>query len=119
MLRISEEQMRVFQAEAERQFVERTIEHIQIHHAERVEGLTAAETEERVRKALDRARSYGLSRRDTLTAFVAFTFEYGWGFDEREPAHSVLTDRSIAPDDRIETLVERLCADMDPPAGSR
>ncbi|HEX3876978.1 MAG TPA: hypothetical protein VHW24_08330 [Bryobacteraceae bacterium] len=81
MLIIRSEQMRVFEADAEREFTFEMVECLKLH-APRI-SLLVSETELKwiVETDVLRARSYGLMRRGPISLFLQLTLTLGCGFD--------------------------------------
>ena len=104
--RLRPEQLAIFQAEAEQDFVNRLAWHLKENHARAIEGLDDQVLEERIRAGLKRARRYEISEEATLASFVGLMFEFAPNFDEHPRMQAILMDRRIPPDDRIHELVE-------------
>jgi Domain of unknown function (DUF4123) len=100
------EQLAIFQPEVEQHFVNRLVQHLKQKHAIAIGGLTDQALEQRIHAGLQRARRYGFREEATFAAFVGLMFEFAPNFDEHPRIQPILTDEDIAPDDRIDVLVE-------------
>jgi hypothetical protein len=105
-MQIRKSQMDVFEQRADSAFLVEVIEHLRGHHAELVSPLPEALLRIRAYRAIERGRDCGLVSRSALTAFVALSFVFGPRFHEQEFIHSVLTDQSIDPDERVGLLMQ-------------
>ncbi len=104
---IRQAQMDVFFPQAEIAFESRLISHLHEHHEEAVEDLTDEMLLPMVRTGIARARRYGMTWESNLTAFVALMFEIAPNWDEHSFIQAVLNSRHIAPEDKMDVLVER------------
>lgn len=111
MLVIRNAQMEAFKKQAEEQFIEDIIRHLNEHHRECIGELPDAELRTRVEKGLARARTYGIDDGRGLTAFVGLMFEIAPNFDERPAIHAVLTDMSIPSGSKMDELIHRTSED--------
>ncbi len=117
MLRIRPEQLTVFQPQAEALFLEEVAKYLRKRHARTpvryrtqafaVQDMPDALLRSVVSRAVDRGRGYGLTQQSTLTAFVALMFVVAPNFDRHPLIRHALTDKSVAPDERISKLWER------------
>lgn len=103
-MQIRSQQMEVMLNDAERKFVLSTVAHMREHHAAQVSRFPEKELQTRVEAGIKRARGYGLTWESSITGFVALTFVIGPDFDKQPRIQSVLTDRSIPADERVEEL---------------
>jgi len=77
-----------------------------------------------VRVGIERARGYGMTFESSLAAFTAVMFEIAPNFDEHRLSQVLLHDEQVAPDARLDELLEVLTeknweairADYDPQA---
>src|SRR4030095_13313859 len=58
-----------------------------------------------VRNGVDRARTYGLRHENALAAFVLVMFEFAPNFDADPFLHSMLTNKDVGPDSRLDKLL--------------
>lgn len=117
MLRISPEQMEVFQPVAEEAFVIRVAEHLRDNHADVavqvpdkvlvVKQIPEEMLQEMVRQGLARARQYGLDWESSLTAFVVLMFVAAPNFDRHALVERVLKDERVEANSRIDQLWEK------------
>jgi hypothetical protein len=61
-----------------------------------------------VRSGVARGRAHGLTWESSLTKFVALMFVIAPNFDRQPAAAAVLSDASLAPDERVDALIDRL-----------
>jgi hypothetical protein len=108
MLKIRAEQMAVFQASAERSLVLRVADHLRAVHSEWAQGLDEDSLLEMVENGIARGRRYGLTFESSLTQFVVLMVVIGPNFDEHPAVWAVLTDDSIAPNERVDGLILHL-----------
>jgi len=103
---IRDEQLAELNRAAIKDFVLRMETFIRENHPKAVEGLDDETLRRRLIYGLRRAKSYGLTRENTLTAFVALMFSVGPNFDEQPSIRQLLRNDKLSPDDRIQTLAE-------------
>jgi hypothetical protein len=118
MLKIRPEQIQVFQEEAEISFARRLVEYVRQRHANVVVQLPQGPAivkqipndalHEMVRNGIARAREYGMSWESSLAAFVVLMFVSVPNFDQHPTVRRVLEDKGIAPESRINHLLERV-----------
>ena len=112
MLRIRQEQMDIFQQQAEINFIDSVVKHIRTDHAEIVQDISEDKLYKRVEYGIQRAREYGLSWRNNLNAFVTLMFEIGPDFDRFPAFQKFLTDENVLPNKRMGVLL-RETTDLD------
>ena len=116
---IRAEQMNVFEATAEDNFVRRTAAHLLEHYAKAivrlpddVESAVDQLPEEKLRSlveiSVERARSYGLTYESSISAVSALMFEVAPNFDSHRLSQVLLNDENIEPDARLDELLEVL-----------
>ena len=105
---IRAEQMQQFEAAVDEAFAKRVASHLREKHADSVDKLDAPTLLDLVTNGIQRGRGHGLRGESSLTKFVALMFVIGPDFDHHLKAASVLADTEIAPDDRVDALVEAL-----------
>ena len=118
MFKIRSEQIRVFQPEAEDAFVNRVAGYLRENHADdfvrlpetelKIAELPEANLREMVKGGIGAARRYGIEWKSNLIAFVTMMFVGAPNFDESEKAAQILNDETIAAEERIDKLTERL-----------
>lgn len=91
----------------EEEFVDLIIEHLKTESPELVANLPDVSFREMIANGLAKARSYGLNIDEHLIGFVSIMFTIAPNFDENAEIHKVLTDQSIAVDDRFKALFEK------------
>lgn len=106
LLNIRQDQLDAFSPLSEDAFVEETIAYLKEQRPEIIEGLPENVLTQRVRIGFARARSYGLKLEWTLTAFIATMFSVAPNFDEQVNIHRALIDKRVAPDDRMDLMLE-------------
>jgi hypothetical protein len=104
MLAVTQAQFEAFQPLADRAYIEQLAQSIKRRHPEAVEGLSEEALLRRVCVGLGRARSYGLTEDWALSAFVGIMFLVAPNFDQQPGIHRVLTDRTVAADDRLNVM---------------
>lgn len=106
LLKIRQEQVDAFKPQAENAFATEMIAYLKEQLPECIEGLSNDVLRQRVRTSIARAQAYGLKLEWTLTAFIATMFSVAPNFDEQENIHRALTDERVAPDDRMDHMLE-------------
>ena len=71
---------------------------------ELVERLPEDGLQDMVENGINKARSYGLESDEDIAAFVTLMFEIAPNFDFQSDIRKVLTDASIAPEDKFDQL---------------
>jgi len=105
MLRIREEQMELFQQQAEINFIDSVVKHLRTDYAEVVNDIPDDKLYKRVEYGIQRAREYGLTWKNNLNAFVTLMFEIGPDFDRFPAFEKYLTDESTLPNKRMGVLL--------------
>src|SRR5262249_52407035 len=108
MLQLRKQQLDSCTRGAELQFEKAVMAHLRENHASDVSGLPDDTLHKRVRFGIARARTYGLTFQNNLTAFVAHMFEIAPDCDEQPAIHAVLCDEAAQPDTRMDLLLERV-----------
>jgi hypothetical protein len=103
-MKITADQMKVFQRSADRAWVGDLCRHLRIHHGEAVAPFSEEEVREEVARGIERARGYGLYARSKVGFFVALLFEIGPAFDEHPKVRQLLAPGRRSPDERIAEL---------------
>ena len=105
MLHIREEQMAVFQQQAEINFIDSVVEHLRTEFAEVVKDIPDDKLHKRVEYGIQRAREYGLTWKNDLNAFVTLMFEIAPDFDRFPVFRNYLTDECVSPNERMGVLL--------------
>jgi len=106
MLIIRKEQMKVFQQQAERNFIDSVVKQLRSDHTAAVKDIPEDTLYKRVEYGIEQAREkYELTWQNNLITFVILLFEIGPDFDRLPVFQKYLTDDSIPPDDRIFALL--------------
>jgi hypothetical protein len=116
MLKIRSEQIEAFQPVADAQFVRRIVDHLRKRQSSAVVRLPQGPTlifrlpdaliHRMVQAGVARARSYGLTWESSITGFVVLMFRVAPNFDQYPAINRALTDEHVAPDARIQKLLE-------------
>jgi hypothetical protein len=80
---------------------------VRAEHPYVVEGLPDDILKEMVERGVKTARSYGLSASEALATFVLLMFEFGPEFHRHPEVQAMLTDPAMAPEARLEAVIER------------
>ena len=107
MLHIREEQMAVFQQQAERNFVSSVVENLRTNHPAAVKDTPDDTLHKRVEYGIQSAREYGLSWKNSLSTFVTLMFVIAPDFDRLSAFKQFLTDEGVPPNERMELLLEK------------
>ena len=105
-MKIRQAQLESLQPIAERDFIDRLIDHVRAEHPEEVNAYAESDLRRMAANGISRARRYGISVESSIAAFVDLMFSVAPNFDEQEHIHEVLTDASYPPDARVELLGE-------------
>jgi len=116
---IRAEQMTVFEATAEENFVRRIAAHLLERYAKTivrlpqdkqspVDELTEEDLHSLVRNSIEQARSYGLDSESSISAFSAVRFEVSPNFDKHRLCQVLLKDENTEPNARLDELLEVL-----------
>lgn len=107
MLHIREEQMAVFQQQAERNFVSSIVGHLRTNHPGTVKDMPEDVLYRRVEYGIRRAREYGFSWKNSLSTFVTLMFVIAPDFDKLPAFKKFLTDEGVPPNERMELLLQQ------------
>ncbi len=110
MFVISRAQQQDLSALEVERFVRDTCAMLRVELPAYVAHLDVAALDARVRRALGRALSYGVDDECDAQRFIRYDIGYGEGFEFRPDmgfAREVLTDPTVAPEARIDTLDAR------------
>jgi hypothetical protein len=118
MLQVRPEQMAVFTSIAEANFAQRLAAHLRAQYAETVVHLpdsspTVKELQDEtlhllIIEGIKRGRNHGLSYENAVAAFIAIMFEVAPNFDIHSLVEPFLKDESIAPNSRLDPLLNQL-----------
>jgi hypothetical protein len=108
MLTIRQNQFDAFLLQDEEKLIDFIVEHLQNESLELIDGIPLDILREQVEFGLSKARKYGFTRPNDLTAFVSIMFEISPDFDEHPPIHRVFTDESIPINKRFDAIFERV-----------
>ncbi len=106
MLIIRSEQIATLQLDANRRFARRIRDLVRTRVGEVVQQLPDAPLEDAIAALVLRAQGYGISADNHLLAFVDLAFCVSRHFDRHPPIHQILSDDTIAGDDKIRTLLD-------------
>jgi uncharacterized protein YyaL (SSP411 family) len=108
MLRIRDEQMQAFDADAQKRFEDRAIRHLRANLPRQTEHFSDDNLRARVRTGAVRAREYGLESEQQIMCFVDTTFLLANNFDTAPAfswARTILTDPQLTANQRAGTLL--------------
>ncbi len=105
MLTIRDEQLQIFQQEAERRFHREVMEHVRREVPEIAGPLPEARFARMVDFGLSKADRYGLRDEDNILTFVTLMFAVAPNFDEYLWFQILLADIRLEPDRRFEVLL--------------
>ncbi|HEY0457637.1 MAG TPA: hypothetical protein VGC97_00715 [Pyrinomonadaceae bacterium] len=118
MLKISSEQIRAFQPDADEAFVRRVSDYLRKNHAETQVhypqgATTVAEIgddalAENVRGGILRASDYGINLKSTLLSYVVLMFMSAPNFDEYPKAAQFFKDAEVIDDEALETFLDEM-----------
>ncbi|MBN1843972.1 MAG: hypothetical protein JW883_17055 [Deltaproteobacteria bacterium] len=121
MLKITKEQMEVFEQAAIRNFEDRILEHLNEHFPKQHSMLGEFAARNVIRQGFERAKSYGLTTERNVSLYINLMFMLGSGFDtdlQLPWAAEVLTDETILDEtERIDRLSDRATQYLDYVAG--
>jgi len=80
-------------------------------HAYVVEGLPEDILDEMIESGVQTGRGYGLTASEALATFVLLMFEFGPEFHRHPAIRAMLTDPALAPEERLEAVIERTPSD--------
>jgi hypothetical protein len=116
LLRISNQQLAAFDDVAESLLIRKLATTLRERHGEclvrlpdavrTVEQFDDNALRELVRNALARAKGHGLTFESSLASFVILMFETAPNFDEHPLLNRTLGDEDVAPDERINQLLD-------------
>lgn len=92
------------------QLVRTVLAHQQREYSNLLNGMPEDIQIDMIRSGISKARSYGLERAGNINAFVAIMFEIAPEFDRQPDIQRVLTDSAIAPENKIQALMDRVPA---------
>jgi adenine-specific DNA methylase len=117
MLQIHPKQMEAFGGVTDDLLAKRIVGHLRADYSDTMVqlpsgSLTVKEIEEAELKAMvtrgvAQARAYGIDHESALATFVAIMFEAAPNFDAHPELNQTLRDESVAPNSRIDKLLER------------
>jgi hypothetical protein len=118
MFKISSDQMKAFQPDAETAFVRRVMNYLKENHADApvilpndkslVGELPEEILQATVQDGIKRGGEYGISWRSTLLSFVVLLFLTAPNFDDHPKAKSFFNERSTIEDNDLEILIEQM-----------
>ncbi|WP_310388956.1 hypothetical protein [Roseateles sp.] len=108
MLTIRPVQMQAFDATAKQVFIDSVTLEIRLHLADKVADLSPDALRLRVADGLERAARYGFKKKYSLSMFIQLLFLAAPDFDQYPPIRHILQDPRLAPDDRIDHVIETL-----------
>ena len=111
MLTIRKSQMKIFQNDAERNFLTEILERLRYSHSAAIKGMEDAVLHKRVAHGITCARGYGLTWKTNLTVFVMLMLDLGPGFDRYPTFLKCLTDINLEPDERMGVLLTQMTED--------
>jgi hypothetical protein len=109
--RIRPEQEKEFEKYADLVFLRETVLYVKEQHAEKVAGLSETIIQQRVKTAIDRAKSFGLRLEDSILFFLALMFDIAPNFYEQPGIHKALTTGERSPDLRMDELLDNTTDD--------
>lgn len=98
----------MFQRLVQDQFTDETVAWFQNEVPELIAGIPAAVLRDRVVLAIAHGRSYGMRSGMALLQFVWLMLAYGPDFTGHPRIKRILADAAIAPDDRVDALLQGL-----------
>jgi hypothetical protein len=118
MFKISSDQMKVFQPDAETAFVRRVMDYLKENHAETFVNLShdklaigelpAEILETLVQDGIRRGGDYGIAWRSTLLSFIVLLFLTAPNFDEHPKPKNFFSEYKTIEDNDLEMLVEQM-----------
>ena len=109
--RIRPEQEKEFEKYADLVFLRETVLYVKEQHANKVEGLSDDIIAQRVKAAIDRAKSFGLRLEGSILFFVALMFDIAPNFYEQPGIYKALTTGESSPDLRMDELLDNTSDD--------
>jgi hypothetical protein len=108
VFKIRREQAQAFREDALRDFEDRVVSHVARCFPDRHAALGQAEVHAVVRRAIDRAGSYGIVAERDVCMFADLMLALGDTFDRDEPwAAAILARRGVDPTTTLRTLFAR------------
>lgn len=98
MITLRSEQIQLFDELAERLFVKRMLEHVQIHFPDKIEHLSETILRDRVVAQIAKAKLFGFVAKPDVCDFISLSWRFGDDFDnqyETKWAGDILNDSSI------------------------
>ena len=98
MITLRSEQIQLFDELAERLFVKRMLEHVQIHFPDEIEQLSESAMRDRVAAQIEKAGSFGIVSKPDVCDFISLSWQFGDDFDAQYKtkwAGDILNDTSI------------------------
>ena len=98
MITLRSEQIQLFDELAERLFVKRMLEHVQIHFPDKIEQVSESIIRDRVVAQIARAKSLGFVAKPDVCDFISLCWQFGDDFDNQYKtkwAGDILNDTSI------------------------
>jgi hypothetical protein len=118
MLKISSDQMKAFQPDAETAFVRRVMDYLKENHADTlvilphdkspIGELSDEILEKLVQDGIKRGGDYGIAWRSTLLSFVVLLFTTAPNFDEHPKPQSFFSEHKTIEDNDLESLMEQM-----------
>lgn len=108
MLTLRPVQAKAFRRAARETFVDELARHLRTTLPEAVAGLDRKTLRRRVEWGVRRAAWWGLTRRLDVRGFVTLLFAITPDLESRPLVREVLTDDSIAPEEKLDVLVGRI-----------
>lgn len=105
------EQQEAFEADAFGKMRDRIAAHVRQQHPSEAKHLDDAQLKTEVERGMRRAVRYSLTRETSIGAFVSLRFVIGPQFDQQPRIHAALSESSLSPDQRMDTLMERTSPD--------
>jgi pSer/pThr/pTyr-binding forkhead associated (FHA) protein len=108
---LRDEQLAVLERAAIKDFILRMESFIRDNHPEAVEGMKEETVRRRLVFGMRRAKTYGLTQENAVTAFVTLMFVIAPNFDEQPNINKVLRDDKLSPDERVIALTKETRAE--------
>ena len=110
MLKIRSEQMRRLEAFTTEGFVDRVVQHLEVQHAEAIEGLASDEVRRRAGLAISVGQGYGLRTEAVLTAFASLSFVIAPGFHQQRNINRLIRRMRFDADQNLDRLMAKTTA---------
>ena len=98
MITLRSEQIQLFDELAERLFVKRMLEHVQIHFPDEIEQVSESTAKDRVVAQIEKAKSYNILLKPDVCDFISLSWQFGDDFDvqyKTKWAGDILNDTNI------------------------